>query len=70
MFNQNLFTDDDVKKIWICSYCGENAPKGQKYCSTCKTQSARKNIFDENTKIIQQNVKLGYTVPETIKNWK
>ncbi len=70
MFNQNMFQDDDCKKIYVCAYCGEEAKKGQKYCDNCKTQSKRKEIFEINTKIIKQNAKLGFTVPATLKSWK
>jgi hypothetical protein len=70
MFNQNMFTDDDCKKIWVCGFCGEEAKKSQKYCDTCKTQSARKKIFDENAEIFKQNAKLGFKIPATMPSWK
>lgn len=55
--------------IYSCTYCGEQIGSG-KYCTKCKTQSGRKEVFDENTKIFKENLKLGFTIPVELKNWK
>jgi predicted amidophosphoribosyltransferase len=57
-----------MSMIILCDYCGE--PTKQKYCSNCKTQAGRKDIFEQNVAIFKQNEKLGYKVPKELKNYK
>lgn len=56
--------------ICLCAYCGEEIPKTQKYCSQCRTQKGRKEIFDANSKIIIENIKKGFQTPKTLPSWK
>lgn len=56
--------------VVLCQYCGEQTGNSQKYCKQCKTQSGRKEIFEANVKILKENGKKGYTIPETIKSYK
>ena len=58
------------KSIYQCSYCGEQAGVKSKYCSTCKTQVGRKKIFEENAKILKENLKKGFNIPKALPNWK
>jgi len=60
MFGQNMFQDDDCKKIWVCSYCGEEVKKGQKYCSIHTTKKGREETLKENLKILEDLRKKGY----------
>ncbi len=56
--------------IYVCAYCGEGINSKVKYCSTCKTQIKRKEIFDQNVAIIKENKEKGFTVPDVLKSWK
>ena len=58
MFNNNMFQDDDCKKIYVCSYCGEEIGKKAIYCSACTTQAKRKEIYDANVEIFKEKSNL------------
>ena len=56
--------------ITYCAYCSEEIPKTQKYCSQCRTQGGRKEIFEENSRIIIENTKKGFQTSKTLRSWK
>ena len=55
--------------ICLCAYCGEEIPKTQKFCSTCRTQKGRKAIFDENVLILKDRQAKELPVPTALKSW-
>ena len=55
--------------IFECFYCGEDS-KGNKYCSNCKTQKGRKDIFEANAIIQKEKEFAGLPFLSTLKNWK
>ena len=55
--------------IKLCKFCGEQVGNTQTYCPSCKTQAGRKEVFEENAKIINENKEKGFDVPETLKDW-
>ena len=56
--------------IYTCSYCGEQCLSKSKYCNTCKTQTGRKKLFEENVEIIKENKAKGYNTVKALKDWK
>lgn len=56
--------------ITLCNFCGEQIGNSQKFCKQCKTQKGRKEIFDANIVVAEENKKLGYNIPESFKNWR
>lgn len=60
MFNQNAFQDDDCKKIYLCSYCGEETNKGNKFCPTCRTKAGREAILEANKQTLIELRDKGY----------
>ena len=57
-------------KIQVCTFCGEQTTGSNKYCTTCRTQAGRKEIFNLNVDICKENAEKGFKVPETLKSWK